>query len=130
MSEQTVFEDRTIRYELAGKSLEMKPLTFKELKKALGVVESVSAQLMQVGPADPVQFVQAIPPLLAGKFKELAPVLFPNQGLTDEWIEENVAVHQARKIVMDAARINDVMDFLGQFRSHLPQATPEKSPGV
>jgi len=120
------FEDRTLSYVVGDKILMMKPLTLGQLKKALQVVESAGASLMQAGPKDPVAFVQTLPPIIAGKFVEIAPILFPNQGLTKEWIDENFDVPMARKVIMDAARINDVTDFLvhlrGQMESQVPVA--------
>jgi len=121
------FDDRTLTYQVGDKTLTMKPLTFKEFKKALKIVESVSASLVAAGPKDPVSFVQAIPPLLAGKFNELAPLLFPGQGVDEAWVDENLTIPMARKIVMDAARINDVLDFLGHLRENMGIPNPAET---
>jgi len=126
------FVDPVLKYEIGGKVLEMRPLPLKRLREALRIVEAAGAQLVKMGPQDPVAFVRQLPPILVGKFVELAPILFPNQELGEDWIESNMTAPQVRRVLEDAARLNDVTDFLVHLRGEMrlnPTETsqPEKA---
>jgi len=127
MTTQAAFEDRSIEYSIGGKTLIMYPLPFVRLKVALKLIEGVGAKLVQAGVKDPVDFVREIVPLLAGKFNELAPILFPDQGVTDQWIEQSISIPVAKQILYDAARINDVIDFLVHLRGKMETPAPQTS---
>jgi hypothetical protein len=122
---KTAFEDRTMEYEVGGKTLAMRPLSLKELQKALQVVERASQQLVATGPKDPAEFIRSLPAILVGKFKELAPILFPGQDMPEGWIEENFDVPKAKKVILDAAEINEVTNFLVKLQSRMGPTTPE-----
>src|SRR3990167_5789971 len=109
-----VFADKMIEYKVGGRTLQMQPLPFKRFRVALKLVTEAISQVQATAVIHELAVISDVPQLILSKFGELAPLLFDNQGLTQEWVEENFSVPLARQVLVDAMAINGVSDFLAQ----------------
>ncbi|MBI4396328.1 MAG: hypothetical protein HY548_04475 [Elusimicrobia bacterium] len=127
------FSAEPIRYHVGGKELVLEPMPFKRFKKALAVVMGGLQDLEGFSTASGLDAVRRLPDILVGKVNELMPILFAGEQhtfITPDWVEENLSLPLAQRILVDAVRINGVTDFLGVLRGGRLQAPPsEKAPG-
>ena len=118
------FDIQPITYEVNNHRLIMKPLPFKKFKKVLAIVGEAMQKIQSYSQKFDVFLTEGMD-YVSERFSEIAPVLFDqgsHQFLNKEWIEDNITVAMAKKILTDAAELNGIDDFLSRARVQ-PQGT-------
>lgn len=106
------FSPESLDIQVGGKTLTLAPVPFKQFRAAMKVLSATWERVQTAAKANDMAVVQDVPGLVLDQFGDLAPLLFPGQGLTKEWVEDNFSLPLARYVIENAARINGVADFL------------------
>ena len=102
---------------LGGRTLVMRPITLKNLRKLTAIISSGADSLS--GMTDST--IEKLVGVYMDKFKEIVHIFFPdppNGVLTDDFIEENLDLVMARQIFEKAVDMNDltvIFPFLKRF---------------
>jgi hypothetical protein len=126
---QDPFLTESIKFSAGGENFEIKPLPLKKFKEALTIVKTALALVQTAAREDDLAILDGVPRIAMENFLVLAPIVLQRPDLTAEWWEGHISMPLARKILEEVAKINGVMDFLGQTRLGKQLAGAEKESG-
>ncbi len=112
LKKQDPFTPEVVKFECGNEKLELKPLPLSKLKEALVVLKTAFSLVQAAAKEDPLAVINQVPDLVLEKFTDLAPIVLARPDLSKEWWVANMSLPLARHILVEAARVNGVEDFL------------------
>ena len=102
---------------VGGKKLTLLPMKLKAFRTFLDMMEDLSEKARALPPGSKVK---ALATVILEKQEEALQILFPQEGLTHEFLDENMTIVQSKAILGAAVRMNgldqwfpDLLQILG-----------------
>lgn len=121
----TAFTPEIVKYEVGGKTLKLAPLSFKKFRALIQLLGKSLSEIAVSGNGEVA--LTKVPEILMDRVVEIIPSLFDEKEhgfLNKEWIEENLSIALANRIMLDAIRVNGVQDFLRGLRGATGSVLP------
>ncbi len=90
-------------FQVGERKLVLFPLKVKSFRKVLDMMEDLSEKARALPPGSKVK---ALASIILEKHEEAMKIFFPSDGLSHEWIEDNLTLPQCKAILTAAVEMN------------------------
>lgn len=94
------------------KILIIEPLPYGRLKKVMKIVLEALGEFSQASKWSDFDFLKKLPEAIDSRIYDLVPLVFKQDFVTAEWIDENLTMIHMKEIVEKFLEVNRVNDFL------------------